>query len=81
MRFGKEQKMERSLREKTVNEVITLFLKERGADCQNEALRKQYPTDLIKKFQAGDTQALVELLRIGTYHGAPTRLKVNREEG
>jgi hypothetical protein len=68
--------MEKSLKEKTVNEIITLFLTERGLDPADEKARGEYPVEVVRRFQAGDTQALVELLRIGTHHGAVTHFKI-----
>ena len=63
------KKMNRTIREMNHDEIVTFFLRDRGADVTNEKLRSEYTPDLIERFQRGDVEALTELLQLGPRHG------------
>jgi hypothetical protein len=61
--------MRKSIREMTVDEVITAHLQECGLDPNDKELRAKYDIELVKRVKAGDNRALIEFLKIGTHHG------------
>lgn len=50
-----------------IEEIIDKFLQERGLDIEDEKLRKQYDRELVRKAKAGDSCAMISLLKIGTH--------------
>jgi hypothetical protein len=67
--------MEKGISKMTVDEIITRFLEDRGLDPTDKKLRTEYDWELVRKAKAGDSDTLIELVKVGTHYGPNVRMK------